>query len=379
MNAPNERSDGAARPTFLIKPGNGDTAIVAFSGLRSRRGEFNLERALDENMSNFPRLFIRDPNSHWYNSEIAGLGQTIDQIADKIKQETDRLGAARIVAIGPSMGGYAAILFGCVLGAERAIAIAPQTLLDPGLRHAPPVDVRLQAPDLKPFVRAARTQVDIVAGWDDHNDVFHAQRVARFPSVRILALPYQLHEIGRPFPRERRRVLPRELLETDVPRDCKVNPVIDAESETRIAEIAYAVVREDWKTVARCAWPVIERNPIWAGPRFDLARALVKSGDWCVAEEVCLELLELAPEWPQARAQLAEVLLATGRHRDAETLVRAGLATDEDWALGHLLLARCLASYGLKDQARRSAQHAAQLSFRVAPKARAFLAELGSN
>lgn len=361
---------------FRAEPADSDTAIVAFSGVLFKPEKFNLEDHLS-NLDGITKLFVRDPNRHWYNSGLPGVGPTIGEVAARIEQEVDRLAATRLITIGPSMGGYAAILFGCMLEAERAIAIAPQTLLDHRLRHAPPADIELQAPDLKPFVRAAtRTKIDVVAGWDDHIDVFHAQRIAAFPQVRVLALNYQLHELGRKFPRERRRALPRELLKSEIPRDCEVNPSLDPDSESGIADTAYAVGRGDWDTVAARIRPVVERYPEWTGPKFDLARALARTGEPEAAEAACRQILQSIPDWPQARALLARLMLRRGRPEEAERLVRTGIALEPEWAVGHLLLARSMARLGRSDEARGSAQRAAALDAKVAPEAEALAAEL---
>jgi hypothetical protein len=288
-------------------PSDGETAIVAFSGVRFKPDRFNLEAHL-AGMHGFPKLFVRDPSARWYNAGLPGVGRTLTEIAGRLEREVERLGATRVIAMGPSMGGYAAILFGCMMGAERVVAIAPQTLLDPRLRHAPAADVELEAPDLRSFVSAApATRIDIVAGWDDHVDVFHSQRIAELPSVRVLALSYQLHELGRRIPRARRQALPREVLEAEVPRDCTVDPRLDADSKARIADTAYAVNRGDWRRVAERIGPVTRRYREWAGPKFDLARALERLGDREGAAKEYAQVLELVPEWMCGRRALADM------------------------------------------------------------------------
>src|SRR4029077_228384 len=166
-------------PVVHSTPGSSDTAIVAFSARRIEPGRFhffNLVRFFPEPA----KLLISDPSHSWYNAGLPGIGDTVEEIAEWIGREGAALGAQRTLTMGYSMGGYAAILFGCLIGAERAIALTPQTLLDRQLRWlGPPARLRAQGADLMPFMRAApKTEVDLVIGGDSLLDLFHAQRVA---------------------------------------------------------------------------------------------------------------------------------------------------------------------------------------------------------
>jgi pimeloyl-ACP methyl ester carboxylesterase len=308
---------------FHAIPAESGTAIVAFSARGVKPGRFQFVRLLDH-VSDATKLFVSDPHASWYNAGLPGVGGTPEEIAAGIKRELDRLGATRIVTFGSSMGGYAAILFGCLLGAERAVALGPQTLLDQGLRHAPPADLDLQVSDLTPIVRGAReTEIDLVAGWDDHVDIFHVQRLASLPSVRVLALRHRRHAFAKDLFREGELVpLISELLDGGTPEICQVDPQIDLDSEERIADTAYAVQRGDWKTVAERIGPVSERYPDWAGPSYDLGRALAEMEDWQGAGAAFARALRANPRWTDARAYLVSALRKQGLPAEAERAAR---------------------------------------------------------
>src|ERR1700741_4509909 len=139
------RTDSADTPVAHLTPGTSDTAIVAFSARSIEPGRFHFF-SLTRFFAEPAKLLISDPSHSWYNAGLPGIGGTIEEIAAWIGREVRGLGARRIVTMGYSMGGYAAILFGCLTGAERAIAITPQTLLDRRLRWlVPPPRVELQA------------------------------------------------------------------------------------------------------------------------------------------------------------------------------------------------------------------------------------------
>lgn len=286
---------------FHAMPADSETVVVSFGAKGGGQGVFHFFKVLKP-LPDVSKLLVRDPSGSWYNAGLPGVGDRLEDIAAAIECELAQLGAKRVITLGPSMGGYAAILFGCMLGAERAIALAPQTLLDPALRHAPPGDVELQAPDLAPIIRSApETRVDLVAGWDDHLDVFNAQRVAALPSVRILALHNGVHAFVEDLHRDNELIpLITDLVDGVVPEICEVDPSLDPDTEQRIADTAYAVQRADWKAVVERIGPVAECYPDWAGPNFDLGRALASLGDWKSSRIFLERAAEANPDWTDA-------------------------------------------------------------------------------
>lgn len=74
------------------------------------------------------RLFIRDEHRAWYHRGIPGYGDNFTDLAKSLKPEVAQ--ADRVVTIGNSAGGYAALAMGTLLGADMVIAFSPQTTLD---------------------------------------------------------------------------------------------------------------------------------------------------------------------------------------------------------------------------------------------------------
>lgn len=257
--------DAAVLKSF---PADSATAVVGFTGHGAKPGAFSFF-GLRNALPTTSVLLVRDPADSWYNAGLPGVASTVDEIAARIAHEVDLLGATRAVTIGSSMGGYAAILFGCKIGAERAVAFVPQTLLDPELPfHAPPAELDLQEPDLDPVIGVARqTKIDILVGRDNLVDVFHAQRVAAHPSVRVLGAPgghsfaTALYERGEYWP------LVIDLIEGCPPASCEPKARLDPDTLERISTAVFAVPSADWHTVVDCLKPVVERFPGWAAPR----------------------------------------------------------------------------------------------------------------
>ncbi len=80
------------------------------------------------------RVFVRDLQCSWYHRGAPGLGRTIDEIAGSLRRLIEQERPSRVVTTGSCAGGYAALLFGSLIGADAVVAFAPRTYLGRGLR-----------------------------------------------------------------------------------------------------------------------------------------------------------------------------------------------------------------------------------------------------
>lgn len=109
-------------------PGASEVTLVAFGGIRGGLGipPFEFFRVTE----GLPvrRVFVRDLDQVWYLRGIRGLGDTLADAAAALR---DTLGdPTRLVTAGNSAGGFGAIAFGALLGADEVHAFAPQTAID---------------------------------------------------------------------------------------------------------------------------------------------------------------------------------------------------------------------------------------------------------
>jgi pimeloyl-ACP methyl ester carboxylesterase len=107
------------------------TLLLAFGGMKGKLDIppfefFGLTSGLP-----IKRLFVRDLKQAWYHRGVRRHGSTIPEVAEHLERIIDRRQIERLVVVGTSAGGYAALIFGSLLGADRVLCWGPQTSLDP--------------------------------------------------------------------------------------------------------------------------------------------------------------------------------------------------------------------------------------------------------
>jgi len=76
------------------------------------------------------RLFVRDLRQAWYHRGVPDHGASIPEVAESLARILSHQEVDRLVVAGTSAGGYAALVFGTLLGAHKVLCFAPQTVLD---------------------------------------------------------------------------------------------------------------------------------------------------------------------------------------------------------------------------------------------------------
>jgi hypothetical protein len=100
--------------------GHTDVLFVSFTGVLHGMGGIAIDEFAGSGRAHHC-LFISDMKRTWYNGE--GIAQAICGI---VEQKAKDLNIRKIITIGNSMGGFGAILFARLLGADTAIAFSPQ-------------------------------------------------------------------------------------------------------------------------------------------------------------------------------------------------------------------------------------------------------------
>jgi pimeloyl-ACP methyl ester carboxylesterase len=115
-----------------------DTTIVCFAGLALGfvgLPSYEFRKALGEADGRFNLIFIRDIRRFWYHLTPYGETNGLDFYTQQIQALVTQLKTRRLITVGVSAGGYAAMYFGWRLQADQVIAFSPQTDLIGGALH----------------------------------------------------------------------------------------------------------------------------------------------------------------------------------------------------------------------------------------------------
>ncbi len=115
---------------YYMEDNGADTLLVTFAGMgwKDSIPTFIFYNFL-KSYTNIDKLFLRDINCRYYISGLKNSTSTFEETIDMYRGLINKKKYKRIVAIGCSAGGYAAILYGQILGFDKVIAFSPQTVL----------------------------------------------------------------------------------------------------------------------------------------------------------------------------------------------------------------------------------------------------------
>lgn len=162
------------------------------------------------------RILLRDTANLWYQHGVSDLGRDADEVAGALRGWIERLRPSSVNTVGQSMGGYAAILFGALLGADRVLAFGPLSYLradwarrDGDTRWLPALDKLQRFPPARlyddlpallaatPRPPAMRVVIGSASepGQPVNLDRLHAQRLAECPGVSVQEFPQAPHAV----------------------------------------------------------------------------------------------------------------------------------------------------------------------------------------
>jgi predicted esterase YcpF (UPF0227 family) len=120
--------------------------IISFAGSGSSFNNMPIFEFKNFLTTHFPKvslLFLKDDNLAWYNQGIVGISTDVHTTAEYLRKKIQSY--KRVMFIGSSAGGYAAILFGSLLRVNMVVAFRPQTKLNKPC-------IKPQYSDLKQFI-----------------------------------------------------------------------------------------------------------------------------------------------------------------------------------------------------------------------------------
>lgn len=104
--------------------------MVVFSGRQQGIASmtiFEFKNFLEEHYPDYDKLFLKDEKVLWYTEGITAISNDIGETVEYLRRYIARY--SKVVFIGASMGGFAALLYGSILNIDTIIAFRPQTFL----------------------------------------------------------------------------------------------------------------------------------------------------------------------------------------------------------------------------------------------------------
>lgn len=214
------------RDALLVPAPGSDRLLLVFTGLAARLSipVMFFHQFIKTMRTNV--LYLYDDRRLMFLGGVTSLAPTYAGTLDAIRGMADSLGARRILSLGNSGGGYAAIRYGTDLDAERILCISPPTTFHPEMlerdRRARTVAQRLlveqpeMCVDLRPYLEGRPHRPPIRVFYAEHvaEDRLHALNLAGLDGVQIEAVPGATEHHLMPTLHKRGKLLPalRELL-----------------------------------------------------------------------------------------------------------------------------------------------------------------------
>jgi hypothetical protein len=198
---------------------NSDRLFVAFGSLRLEKEVPPFEYVRTLNNLPVKRVFIRDLRKIFYLRGLPGISDDLIGIRDYLQDIRERESIEKLVIVGGSAGGYAALLMGWLMAADEVYVFSPITYLPTrkGLewlellygRNWRLIWTSLQTRfdsriprwhyDLRNVLTQdnGRTRYHIYYGGRNEKDVVRCQRMAGLPGVQLYKYDWDTHHIDR--------------------------------------------------------------------------------------------------------------------------------------------------------------------------------------
>ena len=187
--------------------------LIAFGGLALKLGipMFEFEKVTN-GLKNINKIYLRDHKRLWFHRGLQNIGNSVESILNYLQDYTSHKSTHKVVVIGNSGGGYAALLFGHLLSADEVHAFSPKTSIHPLTRliqkDLPKIWMIQLLPSLilngqkkyfdlhkvlKSFKNCS-THYHIYFSLDHRSDYFHATRIRDVFNVHLH--PYRFGHHG---------------------------------------------------------------------------------------------------------------------------------------------------------------------------------------
>ncbi|MYZ46566.1 tetratricopeptide repeat protein [Propylenella binzhouense] len=194
-------ADDPTRAARIVCRDGAAATLIVFPGLHNQFG--NLPYGyLDVLLSELPAniVYLRDLGQTAFLDGTRGLGESEPAMADSLKRMAGELAAPRIVTLGSSIGGFAAIRYGARLGAAAAVSFSGPSKLystddrpDRSKRRVGLAFMRRYSERQRDVLPDVRANPDMTvwhfAGAENVEDIGQQNRLLGLPQARLETVP----------------------------------------------------------------------------------------------------------------------------------------------------------------------------------------------
>ncbi|MGK9174103.1 hypothetical protein KXR87_12860 [Yokenella regensburgei] len=151
------------------------------------------------------KIFINDENNGWYVHGIPGMGGDVLSSSSHLMSMIKEIAPKEVVLIGPSMGAYAAMLYGSIIAPRmpeirfRCLSFGGEFLLygrETKSKVLAGKPRNLWYADIRALVASSGLQVTHVYGDDDVNDIFQASLIRGMSNVQLVSVRNAPHAVS---------------------------------------------------------------------------------------------------------------------------------------------------------------------------------------
>lgn len=198
----NSKSIESSNKGILVNEKGSKHLLVSFGGVNQGLGMPVFEFFNSINDLKCDKIFFRDFSQMWYQKGVDDVVNDINSLMNFINNEIIKNKYTKVIFLGNSMGGYAAILLGVLIKVDRVISFAPQTFIDKKKRfffgdrrwarqmnniHKNKNKYK-QFFDLKEVIKKhtdLNQQIDVYYSSKHRLDRIHAERLKGFKNVNL--------------------------------------------------------------------------------------------------------------------------------------------------------------------------------------------------
>jgi hypothetical protein len=187
----------------IIKDETVSRTYVVFSSIDIKPGSYMFWRV----MNGLPgtKIFINDEDNGWYVHGIPTLGDTVQDASKALLKIINEIKSEEVLFIGPSMGGYAAMLYGSILKpllvgvSVKCLSFGGEFLLYSRETRSGTLAKKEPNPiytDIRPLLDSSGLSVIHIIGDSDINDVYQASLISKIKTIKIISLKNAPHAVS---------------------------------------------------------------------------------------------------------------------------------------------------------------------------------------